>query len=72
MKKIYTFLLGIVGMLGFGIANAATAATAISYTTISTSLATEVTNAITGALPVAGLVLSAFIGYRIYKHFVRG
>ncbi len=43
-----------------------------AYATLSTSLVTEVTAAIAGALPVAGLVLSAFIGYRIYKHFVRG
>jgi uncharacterized membrane protein len=43
-----------------------------AYTTLTTQLSTEVTNAIAGALPVAGLVLSAFIGYRIYKHFVRG
>lgn len=43
-----------------------------AYTTLSTLLSTEVGNAITGALPVAGLVLSAFIGYRIYKHFIKG
>lgn len=43
-----------------------------AYTTLSASLTTEIGNAITAAVPVAGLVLSAFIGYRIYKHFIKG
>jgi hypothetical protein len=70
MKKLYVFLVGLFGLMFAGFASAA--ASGVPYTTLTGTLSTEVTNAVTGALPVAGLVLSGFIGYRIYKHFVRG
>lgn len=44
---------------------------ATAFTDLSTQIVAQVGTAITGALPVAGLVLSALIGYRIYKHFTR-
>lgn len=45
---------------------------ATAFTDLSTSLLVEVSKAITGALPVAAVVLGAYIGFRIYKHFVKG
>jgi hypothetical protein len=44
----------------------------MDLTALATSLSTTIGAAITSATPVAALVLGAFIGYRIFKHFVKG
>jgi hypothetical protein len=42
-----------------------------AYTSLSTTLTTEIGNAITAAMPVAGIVLGAYVGFKLYKHFVK-
>jgi len=42
------------------------------YTGLVTAVSGEVTAAMAAALPIAGIVIGAMIGYRIFKHFVKG
>ena len=44
----------------------------IDYTSAVTSATTEVISAISAALPVGILVLSAVIGWRLFKRFAKG
>jgi hypothetical protein len=50
---------------------AALAVTQIDYSTAVTSATTEVTGAITAALPIGILVLSAVVGWKLFKRFAR-
>ena len=55
------------------LASAASFATSlVDYSSVSTTLTTELTSAVTAGLPIAGTVLGVGIGYRMYKKFSRG
>lgn len=69
-KKILP-ILGAVGMLG-ALSTNAFAEPVLDFTGIGTSLTAELTPAITAAMPIAGIILAATIGWKLYKRFAKG
>jgi len=69
MKLVKKVALGVVASLA---SISAFATTSVDYTTLATSATTEATGAISGAIPVGGLVLAAMIGWKVFKRFAKG
>jgi len=69
MKLIKKVGLGLAASLA---SISAFATTSVDYTTLATSATTEATGAISGAIPVGGLVLAAMIGWKVFKRFAKG
>lgn len=44
----------------------------MDFAALTTSLTTAVTGAISAAVPLIVIVLSAQIGYKLYKRFIKG
>lgn len=61
-------VLGAVGTSAF----AQEASSTVDYSGMVSGMTAEIGTAISAALPVAGIVLAALIGYRIFKKFAKG
>lgn len=69
MKKFVTFL-----ALALTVALSATSAMAVpilDLTAASTAVTAELTPAIAAAMPIAGVLLAAGIGWKFFKRFVK-
>lgn len=47
------------------------AAAVLDFTNVGTAITTELTPAITAAMPIAGIILAAGIGWKLYKRFTK-
>lgn len=49
----------------------AMAAPVLDFTAVGTKVTEELTPAITAAMPIAGIILAAGIGWKLYKRFTK-
>lgn len=59
-------------LIGAGLMLAGASAYALDYAEAVTSATTEINSAMNAALPVGIIVLSAVIGWRLFKRFAKG
>jgi len=59
------------GMVAGMSAEPAHAVAVLDFTAVGTSITSELTPAITAAMPIAGIILAAGIGWKLYKRFCR-
>lgn len=73
MKKLMKKLSVVLGAaaLTAGTAVQSFAAAQLDFTGMTTAVTAEITPAITAAMPIAGLILAAGIGVKLYKRFVK-
>lgn len=69
-KKAFP-ILGAAGLVG-ALSTSAFAAPVLDFSGIGTALTAELTPAITAAMPIAGIILAATIGWKLYKRFAKG
>jgi len=67
MKKIFAK-----GSIALGSVMAAGSAMAIDFTAAATSATTEINNALNAAVPVGIVVLTAVVGWGVFKRFAKG
>lgn len=83
-QKIKTFVVanvqkikkGAVALAGAAVVGASMpapshAAAVLDFTNVGTAITTELTPAITAAMPIAGIILAAGIGWKLYKRFTK-
>lgn len=66
MKKFYSVLIACAAILVAGSAMAS-----MDFSSLTTSLTTEVGSALTAVVSIAALILGATVGYRVYKRFTK-
>lgn len=69
MKGIKTALVG--AALAVAGAVNAMAEPLLDFTGVATSITQEISPAITAALPIAGTVLGVYLGYKVFRRFVK-
>ena len=72
-SQIKGFALAAVGFLGFSAVGSSAAradsTSLIDFSSLTTAIQTDVTSALTSCLPFIGLLLGAFLGYKMFKRF---
>lgn len=68
MKKLY--VAGLAAVSAVATAVPSFAAT-LDFSGISTAVTAEITPAISAAMPIAGIILAAGIGWKLYKRFTK-
>lgn len=57
--------------IGSAVTAPAHAANVLDFSGVGTAITTELTPAITAAMPIAGIILAAGIGWKLYKRFTK-
>lgn len=70
MKNQKLAVLGAVSAIS-AVASSAHAAAVLDFTGVGTAITTELTPAITAAMPIAGIILAAGIAWKLYKRFTK-
>lgn len=73
VQKIKKGAVALVGaaVIGTTVTAPAHAAAVLDFTAVGTAITTELTPAIAAAMPIAGIILAAGIGWKLYKRFTR-
>lgn len=72
-KKFFAGLIGVMFVVLSSAAFAQTTSTSlVNWGDLSTAVQTDVTSAITSIVPLLGLILGAFVAWRMFKRFVKG
>lgn len=66
MKKLFAALL-----LSLSVVSSAFAVPVLDFTAIGTTITGELSPAIVAAMPIAGIILAAGIGWKLYKRFCK-
>lgn len=69
MKKLVAVLAGVSAVAVSSIS--AFAEPVLDFTAVGTSVTSELTPAISAAMPIAGIILAAGIGWKMYKRFTK-
>ena len=69
MKTVKSLLVG--ASLAVASALPAFAVPVLDFTGVGTAITSEITPAVTAGLPIAGMVLGVYLGYKLFKRFVK-
>jgi predicted ATP-grasp superfamily ATP-dependent carboligase len=68
-KQVLT--LAVAGMAVVGSVTSALAVPTLDFTAVGTAITDELSPAIAAAMPIAGVILAAGIGWKLYKRFTK-
>lgn len=69
-KKSVSKIAAVASLVAASVSNAL-AVPVLDFTGVSAAVTTELSPAITAAMPIAGVILAAGIGWKLYKRFTR-
>lgn len=70
-KKFAVGCAAVAGAVGMTLAPKVSQAATLDFTGVGTAITAELTPAITAAMPIAGIILAAGIGWKLYKRFCK-